>query len=508
MKKIIPLWSLVPALALPSIATATQAEKPSKKNKDRKVVIFIITDDMRLDMTKYGGGDLNTPNLDKLKKESVDFKNACTTTGLSSPSRAALFTGKLGHRTGLEDNLHLWHCENLTLDAEHTTIFEWAVSAGYNVGYYGKWHLGHITPEDRGVVSSKITASEMSIKKPSRPNYDALDKYYPDSNGVAKIFEEKPEYYSTEKNPYEKTEAKKQVDLGIKFIDNLDEDDDRPIFLTLSFHTPHPSYKVPSPWNKMYDYRDVILPESLKSEHKGLEFQHDVLWPWMNVGHMSDDDWRKTISYSKGLCTMFDTALGEFFDKLKKEGLWDDAMIVFTSDQGTMLAEHGLYDKGPYAYDGLMRIPMLVKMPKGKGVDVEHQVSLIDLNQTLVEYMKLQPAQANVDSRSLMPLIEKGDVAWSDVPDEAFYRYEKYNGRWFGVRTIRTPEYKYSFNPNGSDELYDIVNDPHEMRNLVNDKSKAGILEHLRVRLLTHLRDVEDKHAFTLMSGYTNVKLD
>lgn len=494
----------MPALALPMVADAA----PKKKSAEKKNVIFIITDDMRLDMTGYGSdAGLKTPNIDKLKSESVNFENACTTTGLSSPSRAALFTGRLGHRTNLEDNLHLWHCEYNTLAKEHTTIYEWASGAGYNVAYIGKWHVGHITPGDRGAEYCNITATETVVKKPKRPNYDAIKRYYPDENGVEPTFEEKPDYFSTFAGGYEKSEAKKQVDLGVKFLNNRSKEDERPLFMTLSFHTPHPSYKVPSPWNKMYSYEDVTLPPSLRCADAGLEFQHDVLWPWMDVGHMSDDDWRKTISYSMGLCTMFDQALGEFFDALKEHGLYDNSLIIFTSDQGTMLAEHGLYDKGPYAYDGLMRIPMLIKAPGVKPSSVEHQVSLIDLNETMVEYMGIEPMQDNLDSRSLLPLVKSGDKAWEGVPDLAFYRYEKYNGRWFGVRTIRTPQYKYSFNPNGDDQLYDIKADPHEITNLINDKAHAETLLSLRRQLLEHLRDCEDDHAFDLLSGYTKVTL-
>lgn len=97
----------------------------------------------------------------------------------------------------------------------------------------------------------------------------------------------------------------------------------------------------------------------------------------------------KTIAYSMGMVTMLDQALGELFQTIKDKGLWDNTMIVFASDQGSMLAEHGLYDKGPYAYDGLMRISLLMKVPGAKPEVVKHQVSLIDINQTLVEYMGL-----------------------------------------------------------------------------------------------------------------------
>lgn len=484
--------SMAPAFITSAFGTNTTKDK--KKN-----VILILVDDMRLDMAGFAGGLAKTPNLDMLRNESVEFASACTTTGLSSPSRAALFTGLYGHRTGLDDNLHLWHSRLMTLPKEQTTIYEWAKSKKYNVGYFGKWHVGYVTPADRGADAYEGTLSEQKKDKANRPNFEAIQRYY----DKTKTFNEKPEYYQTQKISYEKTEAKKEFDLGAKFVEDS-KNDHRPMFLTVSFHTPHPAYAVPAPWNTMYDYTQIKLPESFGHTKKGLEFQHDILWPWMNLGHMTDDDWRKTISYSMGLMTMFDQALGEFFDVLKEQGLWDNSVIIFTSDQGSMLAEHGLYDKGPYAYEGLMRIPMLIKVPGVKPKKVEHQVSLIDLNQTMVDYMGLKPKVKNVDSRSLVPLINFGDEAWKNVPDEAFYRYEWYNGRWFGVRAIRTPHYKYTFNPAGSDELYDLQNDPHEMKNLIKVAEFKSILTDLRTRLSVHLKSTNDIQILNLMELYVN----
>ncbi len=480
------------------VATVLGSTVATASNEVKKNVIFIITDDMRLDMASYGGGAASTPNLDALKAESVDFVNAQTTTGLSSPSRAALFTGRLGHRTGLTDNLNLWHCQEITLDKKHSTIIEWAKEAGYNIGYVGKWHVGVVTPADRGADKYYGNENVKANKKPKRPSFEKVKDYYRTDT----TWTEKKDYYSTLDIPYEKSEAKTIVNNATRFLKE-NKNDERPLFLTVSFHTPHPSYKVPSPWNKMYDYKDVKLPVSLKNRQEGIEFQHDILWPWMDIGHMSDDDWRKTISYSMGLMTMFDQALGELFDTLKANGLWDDSMIIFTSDQGSMLAEHNLYDKGPYAYEGLMNIPMLVKAKNVKPKEVVRQVSLIDLNATMAEYMGLEPIHDNLDSRSLLPLINNGDKAWANIPDEVFYRYEQYNGRWFGVRAIRTPQFKYSFNPLGSDQLYDLKNDPDEMINLIDDKGYKAIIDNLQDRLLNHLKECEDTKAYEMMMLYT-----
>ncbi|MRT91957.1 sulfatase [Ancylomarina sp. 16SWW S1-10-2] len=490
------------AIVSPVFAKVSKKETSKKESKkpfpEKRNVIFIIMDDMRLDMAGFGGGKMKTPNLDKLASESTCFSEACTTTGLCSPSRAALFTGRYGHRTGLDDNLHLWHSPIATLPADQPTIIEWAKNAGYNVGYIGKWHVGYVTPEDRGADMFIGRNGASLMKKFKRPKFESLDKYYE----KGKTFEEKPEYYSTDKKKtFETSEPEVEVNGGIKFLRKA-ANDSRPFYLTVGFHTPHPAYTVPAPYDKMYDYNKVVLPESYKENKPGLEYQHDVLWPWMNLGHMSDDDWRKTTSYSMGLMTMCDQSMGKLFDEIKRLGMWDNTLIVFTSDQGSMLSEHGLYDKGPYAYDGLMRIPMLIKAPNTAPQKIKHQVSLIDLNQTLVEYMHLQPTVSNVDSRSLIPLLKNGNEAWANVPDVAFYRYEWYNGHWFGERAVRTPDWKYCFNPCGDDELYDLKNDSQERVNLYRNKAYADQLKTMRDVLLKHLGDVKDLKVKALMERY------
>jgi arylsulfatase A-like enzyme len=156
-----------------------------------------------------------------------------------------------------------------------------------------------------------------------------------------------------------------------------------------------------------------------------------------------------------------------------------------------MLGEHGLYHKGPYCYDGLMRIPLMVRVPGGPGRDVNRHVSILDVNRTLVEWMGLEPDVPNVDSRSLLPLIGQGEGAWDDA-DEAFYRYEWYNGNWYGIRAIRTTRYKFCWNPVGRDELYDLKDDPHEMRNRIDAAECREAVRRLQRRLLDHLRQTQD----------------
>lgn len=453
-----------------------------------KNVLLLLFDDLRHDTFSFAGSPARTPHIDSLKRESTCFSCACTTTGLCSPSRAALFTGRWGHRTGLDDNCHVWHSRLIEMNSGHTTLIEWARDKGYFVGYFGKWHLGPDGPIRRGAHSFSAQGFERWANRPTKmPDFDRIKRYYEKD----RTFAQKPEYYGTREGSYRDTRTREMVAQGIEFLQEAARED-RPFFLTVSFNAPHPPYVVPKPYDAMYDHQQIALPASLhESTADKPKYQRDVLWPWHDVGHMSDADWRKLRAHYYGFVTLVDRAVGEILKTFEQQGLSDSTLVVLAGDQGSMLGEHTLYDKGPYCYDELMRIPLLIRAPGMRGREVARHVSLLDVNQTLVEWMGLRPSTPNVDSRSLLPLMRQGDQGWN-TGDEAFYRYEWYNGSWYGIRAVRTPHYKYCWNPAGLDELYDLQNDPHEMQNLVSQKAHQGSVRALQKRLLDHLRRTQD----------------
>lgn len=457
--------------------------------KEQKNVVLLLFDDLRYDSFGFAGGYAKTPNIDGFAAESIRFRNAMTTTGLCSPSRAALFTGRWGHRTGLDDNINLWHSKNKGLAANETTIYEWALDKNYRIGYFGKWHLGPFGPEARGVQHTsgiKIGGEKNQSYVPVKEN-KRIKEYYADENENS----EKELFYETLKGSYNETGLNEKVTNGIEFL-NRAATSDSSFFLTISFNQPHPPYKVPEPYASMYDPEKIELPNSFHDNlsEKPLA-QSQILWPWHDTGHMSENDWRRTIAHYFGAVSMIDRAVGELLQALKNNRQYENSMIIIVGDQGSMMGEHGLYDKGPYSYDELMRIPMIIKVPGKKQRDIHRQVSLLDLNQTLVEWMEITPQKDNFDSRSLFPLMDNGDNGWS-CDDVAFYHYEWYNGSWFGVRTIRTPEWKYCWNPTDMDELYDLVNDPVELYNLIDNNNQNEKLASLQQKLLIHLKEAED----------------
>jgi arylsulfatase A-like enzyme len=464
-------------------------------------ILLLYCEQFQHNVASFAGGPARTPNLEELAAQSVHFSSACTTTGLCSPNRSALFTGRLGHRTGLDDNCHVWHSRVSELDLKQTTLIEWARSQGYFTGYYGKWHLGQDGPIRRGAQRYPEGGFERfsDPAKTQKPDFEAPKRFY----DKTKTFLEKPGFYSTERGTYEACQAAQLARQGVRFLGEAAKED-KPFFLTLSFNAVHPPYHVVTPYNSMYDWRGIELPRNVHDDFRGKPaYQADIMWPFHDTAHMSDDDWKRATAFYRGFVSLLDRALGDVLHAVKEQGFRDNTLVVLIADHGDMCGAHNRFDKGPYCYDEIMRIPLLVRAPDAPRRQVSRQVSSIDINRTIAEWAGLKPDIPNVDSRSLLPLISGGDSGWN-TPDEAFYRYEWYDGLWFGIRAIRTPEYKYCFNPGGADELYDLRKDPDELTNLAGKPGSRKTEDELARRLLAHLEQCADTTAAARLATHVN----
>ncbi|MDO6535552.1 sulfatase-like hydrolase/transferase [Alteromonas stellipolaris] len=470
-------------------------DKNTNKEKEESPanILILMFDDMRFDTFSYRGGPVSTPNIDALAAESTRFDNAMSTTGLCSPSRAAFYTGKWGHKTGLDDNVELYHTRLAELDLKEGGLLKKASEAGYLVGHVGKWHLG--------AQGTALRGAEIDLSHGHEPRqrysrvYTPINKvqqvkgYY---EGNLDANSEKHEYYKTLAGSYGDTEAYKKVVAGKKMLSQMARDE-RPFFGVISFNQPHPAYRVPEPYASMFNPHELKLPANHLAERVNKPMaQGEIWWPWHDVGHMRDIDWRKARAHYYGAIAMVDRIVGDLIQQAKDEGIYEDLHIVLFGDQGSMLGEHTLYDKGPYAYDELMRMPLLIKDPDIAPRVVRRQVSLIDVTPTLTEMMRLD-ADKDYDGQSLMPLMLKGDIAEEGQVDKALYAYEWYNGSWFGIRAIRTHEYKLVWNPGEDlDELYDLEKDPGEVTNLIENKNYAGVRGDMLKLLMSELKRTED----------------
>ena len=459
----------------------------------RPNVLILMFDDMRFDTFSYRDGPVDTPNIDAIAAEGTRFDNAMTTTGLCSPSRAAFFTGRWGHKTGLDDNVHLYHSRLSELDPKEGGLIRRAANAGYFVGYVGKWHLGAQGPTLRGAefvaADAELTGERHQRQWTPYEMVDMMDVY---RAGDRDENDEKTLYYQTLPGTYEESFTAEKVRAGQELIRRAAEDE-RPFFGVVSFQQPHPPYRVPEPYASMFDPETIELPSNHLAPRVNKPLAQDEdWWPWHDVAHMDDLDWRKSRTFYYGAIAMIDQVVGDLISTAKEEGLYEDLHIVVLGDQGSMLGEHQLYDKGPYAYDELMRMPLIIRYPGLEPRVVNRQVSMIDVAPTLAELMDLPP-DGDVDGRSLAELMERGDVADEGREDTALYAYEWYNGGWFGIRAIRTPEMKLVWNPGDSrDELYDLGNDPGEVTNQIENADYAAELARMAQLMEEELARIED----------------
>lgn len=480
------LAALLLAAALP-VAAQADGHEPKRPN-----VLILFFDDMRFDSFSYRGGPVDTPNIDALAAESTRFDMAMTSTGICSPSRAALFTGRWGHRTGVDDNVQLWHSQVFGLRPDDGGLIKRAVDAGYYVNYVGKWHIGNNGPADRGAEYFRSNSESLEPRDRFYTPYETQAQVDLYNSGKTDPSGEKEAYWKTLPGGYTDDVDYHKVEGGIAMI-KAAAAQDKPFFGVVSFNQPHPPYRVPEPYASMYDPAEVELPANHMASLEGKPLgQRGVYWPWHDTGHMSEADWRKARAHYYGAIKLVDDYIGDLLGAAKEAGVYDDLHIVFLGDQGSMIGEHTLFDKGPYAYDELMRMPLLIRNPDVAPQIVNHHVSMLDIAPTLAEWMGLYPDGA-IDGRSLTSLMAKGDAGHYDGPDGALYTFEMYVGSRFGIRAWRNHELKYVFNAGDRvDELYDLKRDPGEMVNLIDDPAYADRLAAMRKQLERELVRIED----------------
>lgn len=237
----------------------------------------------------------------------------------------------------------------------------------------------------------------------------------------------------------------------------------------VGFYGPHPPYAAPEPFGDLYDPRTVNVPPGAVSGRSRA-----------NGGHpMGRSEWAELIAQYLGQLTWIDECLGRIMVTLKARGDWDNTIVVFTSDHGDILGDHGLFSKGVYAYEGNARVPLVVRAPWLSPSRYDHVAQLIDLVPTLLEWSGT-PIPAGVQGRSLAGALASGarvnDVAVSMI------------GHRPRLRMVRDDRYKYWLV--GSQEaLFDLEADPLELNRLWD----GAALSEMRLKLASALIDAEDR---------------
>ncbi len=464
--------------------------------------VVILTDQQRRDsLGCYGNSVADTPNIDALAERGVLFENAFTANLICSPSRASLLTGRMPRTHGLLTNgCWLSPCE--------TTLPHVLASQGYRTAHVGKCHLaphnrldpkigknesGYLSPEgpefwEQGRAFPRPYYGFQEAKVCSGHGHDFMD-YYSD---LLRRDPKLPELLKKENALEPPTGAPSSwksaipeehhcstwvADSAVEFLQRTAQSDD-PFFLFVGFPDPHFPYCPPAPWCNKFDPLAVPLPkrnrDELQTASKEYAWRIDRFakaWPYHPLD-MPEAHVREIIAHTYGMVSLLDANVGRIVDSLKRLQLYDETIVILTTDHGEHLGDHWLiYKCSPY--DELLHLPLIWSCPSLLPANKRTTgiVSHIDIMPTILDLCGL-PHPRGIQGASYAQGLAKGQTAGRPY---AFLEDDSEDGKSY-LRTIRTPEYRLSYYlPAGDGDLYDLSNDPHEFVNHWHDSSYASI---------------------------------
>jgi uncharacterized sulfatase len=447
------------------VAREAAAETPAKPRN----VLFVICDDLCCALGSYGDATAISPNIDKLATRGVLFERAYCQFPLCNPSRSSFLTGRRPTTTKVNDNARHFR----KFDPDIVTLPQAFRNAGWQVERIGK--LYHYS------VPNGIGTSGHD----DRPSWDTV--FNPKGRDVAdedKIFSLVPGQFGGTVSwlAADGTDAEQTDGIGAAHaLERLEAfsrlQDQKPFFLAVGFYRPHTPYVAPKPWFEKHPLEGVHLPD--------VPPDHDSKVPAGAIGsrkpeqvRLVGNQGREALQAYRASVSFVDAQVGIVVDALDRLGLADDTVIVFTSDHGYHLGEHGLWQKQSL-FEESARVPLVIVAPGGRaGARTTHTVELIDLAPTLCELCGV-PAAKGFEGRSLAPLVLGDAAAVEAFPERpAFTEVDRGGVRGVSVRSGR---FRYTVWNGGQAgrELYDHDADPRELANIAALPEHAETLQRL-----------------------------
>lgn len=471
---------------------STQAQ--SKKMN----VIFIISDDLNCDFSTYGHYMVKTPNLDRLASNGLVFNNAFTNFPLCAPSRASFMTGLYPDQTGLKDlNTLVRHRV-----PDIVTMPQNFMNNGYVSARVGKlYHYGNPgeigTPGHDDPPSWNITVNPRGRDKDEEDKIISID---PNSRSLGATLS----WLAADGKDEEQTDGIVATE-SIKLLEQFAKEG-KPFFLGIGFYKPHTPYVAPKKYFDMYSKADIRVPAVPVGYFETIpKPARDMIRRWKVQNDLPDSLARSAIQGYYAAVTFMDAQVGRVLDAMDRLGLSENTIVVFTSDHGYHLGEHGYYQKMTL-FENSDRMPLVISYPgqKTKGQVTSSIVEMIDFYPTLSKLAGLTVPE-HVMGKSLIPVLEDASAvvresALSEVNNEYMSRFMTPT---YGY-TLRTSKYRYTrWEEGGPDmiEFYDRESDPTEMNNLAKDPRFSDIIKKLDTQLTKRIQE-----ASVLPQGVTVIK--
>jgi iduronate 2-sulfatase len=529
------------ALAAPAAATALAATTPASsatlaapninKGARRRNVLFMATDDMAARLGCYGV-PVKSPHLDRLAQSGVRFEHHYCQFPLCGPSRTSLMTGLAPDTTRCYD-LHTDFRETIPNTVSLSQLFQ---KNGYFTARAGKiYHYNN--PSEIGTPGFDDPASWQKVSYPAgfdRTHDEGLVTFYAPGQQQGRDMQRHMQMQTAQEKQmqehWQDSPAKapwrhggagpggiriaqdgctpllplsKNGDLGVAIAGHASEGDDKiitdymvaeaaicmmeehreePWFISSGFFRPHVPFIVPSKYFDLYNLDDIQVPPFDPAElHSAPRIGYDTMNP--NYG-MSLQQHREAVRAYYAAISFVDAQVGRLVDALQKLNLAQDTTIVFWADHGFMVGEHGQWEKMKL-FEPSARVPFFMAGAgvTGGGRTCYRTSEHLNIYPTLAELCQLQGAPANLQGRSLVPLLQNPDAPW-DHPAITQVTRRNASGPTMGY-SVRTERYRYTMWSGGADgeELYDYQTDPRELKNLANESSASALKARLRSQL-------------------------
>ena len=503
-----------------SSACKEKAKEEKQEKQDPPNIVFIMSDDHAYQaISAYGHGLNNTPNIDRIAKDGAIFNKGFVTNSICAPSRAVILTGKHSHINGKVDNIlpFNWGQDNFAKELQN---------AGYQTALIGKIHLDGLP---QGFDYSNVLEGQGQY-------------YAPDfvENGVKKTYPGYVTHVTT--------------DLALEWLDNKREKE-KPFLLMYHQKAPHRTWMPEEKYFTLFDDKTFTAPSNFYDEYEGrpaaaaqemsiyknmdvvydlkmLDKEKEIKTPYRGMfqnqyDRMTKEEktvwdahydpiikefksknlkgkdlalWKFNRYMQDYLRTIqsVDDGVGEILAYLKENGLEENTIVVYTSDQGFYLGEHGWFDKR-FMYEESFRTPILMKYPKEikPGTVINDLVQNLDFAPTFLDYAGVEIPQ-DIQGESFRKLVSGEVSEWRDAIYYTYYEYpaEHHVKRHYGVRTDKYKLIHFYYDIDEW-ELYDLDKDPTEMNNIYNNPEYASVQENMHKRLLELRKKYGDSDALT-----------
>ncbi len=442
-------------------------------------VVLVLCDDIRWNALSCAGHPyLKTPHIDSLAEDGLFFENMFCTTSLCSPSRASILSGLYAHAHGVTDNFTEYPTDLASFPQQ-------LQHSGYETAYIGKWHMGEDNDLPRPGFDHFVT---------HRGQGSYFDTEFNTNGEGGKVV---PGYYTTV-----------VTDMALQWMQKPRQ---KPFCLMIGQKAPHSFYFPEPKYEHTFDNVAVNYPHSSFMLDDKPAWMKQRLSTWHGI-YGPIFEWRKIFPNDKaegvmdfermvraywGTILSVDDSVGRLKAHLKSIGQFDNTVFIFMGDNGLLEGENGMVDKRT-AHDASMRVPMIIRYPKltqSAGPQrITQQVLTVDVAPTVLDLCGVKPLE-NIHGQSIRPLAGSDIAAGGDAANWRtswlyHYNFEKQFPYTPNIRALRGDRWKFIRYPHGDGsedrhmaELYDLQNDPQELRNLSADPQHAALVRQLRDEL-------------------------